>query len=150
MLNRVNALMIGLLLSVSAAAGVYKWVDAQGNVHYSDKPQGQAAEKVHIESRPTDPARVSAERQASQEQAQQHTEQREELRQAKKEQKTEAADEARKNAANCTKARERRERYQTAHRLYKPLPDGERQYLSDEEIDKARADADAEVAKWCN
>ncbi len=150
MLNKATVFLLGLLLSAGALAGVYKWVDAQGNVHYSDKPQVQDAEQVEIESRPTDPARVSAQREALQEQAQEHSQQRAEQRQAKKEQEAESADEAEKRAAACTKARERRERYQTAHRLYKPLPDGERQYLTDEEIDKARADADAEVAKWCN
>lgn len=150
MLNKLVTLLMGLMISAGAAAGVYRWVDAQGNVHYSDKPQSQQAEELQIQSRPTDPSRVNAQRQAMQEQAQQHAEQREEQRQAKKEQETEAADEAQKRATNCTKAKERQERYQTAHRLYKPLPDGERQYLSAEEIDKARADANAEVAKWCN
>lgn len=35
------------LLPALAAAGVYKWVDPDGTVHYSDKPQ-QGAEEVHV------------------------------------------------------------------------------------------------------
>ena len=41
----------------------------------------------------------------------------------------------------CEQAKERLQKYDTAHRLYKPGPDGKRTYLTDEETDAARADA---------
>jgi len=149
MLNRIPIAVIGLLLSASAMAGVYRWVDAQGNVHYTDKPQGQA-EKVEIESRPTDQARIAAQREASLNQASEHEESRQKQLAADKEQQAKDQDEATEKAANCTRATERLERYETAHRLYKPLEGGERQYLSDDEIDQARLDAKAERDRWCN
>lgn len=51
-MKRVTALIALLLLtafSLPALSGdtLYKWVDAQGNVHYSDKPQ-PGASKVHL------------------------------------------------------------------------------------------------------
>lgn len=40
-------LLMLAVLPVVAAAGVYKWVDADGNVHFSDTPQ-PGAEEVHV------------------------------------------------------------------------------------------------------
>ncbi len=34
-------IVVGLLLTLTAAAGVYKWTDANGKVHYSDRPVEQ-------------------------------------------------------------------------------------------------------------
>jgi hypothetical protein len=39
------AALAGLLLAGSASAGVYKWVDQDGKVHYSDKPVAGAEEQ---------------------------------------------------------------------------------------------------------
>jgi len=44
---RTYFLILLLLLSFSAYAGIYKWVDDQGKVHYSDKEQ-KGAEKVNL------------------------------------------------------------------------------------------------------
>ena len=41
-------------------------------------------------------------------------------------------------------------RYTTAPRLYESLPDGGRRYLTDDEIDQARASAMDDVDAWCN
>ena len=53
-------------------------------------------------------------------------------------------------ASLCESARDRLERYETAHRLYRPLEDGEREYLSDEELDAERAAARQSVDEWCD
>jgi hypothetical protein len=50
---------------------------------------------------------------------------------------------------NCAAARERADRYKVSQRLFRTLPNGEREYLSDAELDEARAKADADVANWC-
>ena len=42
------------------------------------------------------------------------------------------------------------ESYNNSRRLYREQPDGSRRYLSDEELDKARADAGNAVDEWCN
>ncbi len=54
---RIAGVIIGLwVLSVPAAESIYKWVDEDGNVHFSDHPPRQAikAEKLPIESTPSD------------------------------------------------------------------------------------------------
>jgi hypothetical protein len=53
-------------------------------------------------------------------------------------------------AENCRVARDRLSRYSEAHRLYRPGPDGEREYLTSEEIDAERAEAISSVGKWCD
>lgn len=48
-MNGKIVLLASLLLSGSASAAVYKWVDEQGNVHYGDLPPGQVpAETVKL------------------------------------------------------------------------------------------------------
>ena len=51
---------------------------------------------------------------------------------------------------NCGYARQMQERYSTAHRLYRTGADGERVYLSDEELSAARTKAESDVAAWCD
>ena len=47
-------LIAGLgLAEGTAIAGVYKWVDEQGQVHYGERPEGQDAEKMTIRSNET-------------------------------------------------------------------------------------------------
>ncbi|MDE1463144.1 DUF4124 domain-containing protein [Spartinivicinus poritis] len=49
--------LILLLVAVPAMSELYKWVDKQGNVHYSDKPPANAqqqSEKVEVKVQNTD------------------------------------------------------------------------------------------------
>ncbi len=39
-------LLVSCLLSVAGADSIYKWVDAQGNVHYGDEPGQSSAQKM--------------------------------------------------------------------------------------------------------
>ncbi len=39
-------LIVSCILGVASAAGIYKWVDSQGVVHYGDEPGQSSAEKM--------------------------------------------------------------------------------------------------------
>lgn len=39
---RSHLILLALLLALPASAGVYKWTDAQGRIHYSDSPPAAA------------------------------------------------------------------------------------------------------------
>ena len=52
--------------------------------------------------------------------------------------------------ANCKASRDRVAKYSTAMRLYRPGPNGERVYLTSEELDVERADAQRAVDQWCS
>jgi hypothetical protein len=60
-----------------------------------------------------------------------------------------AAERTAERAKNCGLARERVEKYSISHRLYRDKGDGEREYLTDGEMDEAKARAAADVATWC-
>jgi len=47
------ALILFTCLSVSAYAEVYKWVDADGKVHYGDRPNSSGAREIKVETAPS-------------------------------------------------------------------------------------------------
>jgi hypothetical protein len=140
----VTSVLITLALAAPAVAGdIYKSVNAQGVVTYSDTPPYPGAKPLDIRSRPTDPDVVAAERaelmgtrgeQSPPEQAEAAPD-------------TEA--QAAQRAEQCRLARERAAKYANAQRLYEPLPDGGRRYLTDEELDQARDEARQAIVRFC-
>ena len=56
---------------------------------------------------------------------------------------------AKDKAERCTKARERYDSYMNSQRLYEELPNKERRYLTDAELDTARAAAKASMDTLC-
>jgi len=145
---RISVLIVLAAMAGAPAAAVFRWVDADGQVHYSDTPV-RDAERIEIESRPTDPERVRArEEQAAALRAERQLRASQQTEDAAA-QASDAERVAAERAANCASARQRLANYETAHRLYRPLADGEREYLSDEELDTARAEARLSVEEWC-
>jgi hypothetical protein len=145
---RISVLIVLAAWAGAPAAAVFRWVDADGQVHYSDTPD-RDAEQIEIESRPTDPERVRAREQQA---AALRAERQLRAGQQAEDAAAQAGDAERiaaERAANCESARQRLATYETAHRLYRPLADGEREYLSDEELDAARTEARLSVEEWC-
>jgi len=132
----------------SASAQVYRWVDENGRVHYSDKPVGDKATTVDIKTGPT-PAPVNRkglDRKARTEKylrARKH--ERDEIDRQQKEKKRLKAERKRK----CAAAKKEYKRQVTALALYYKNKDGTRTYLEDEERQKAEAAAKADIKKWC-
>jgi len=136
-------LALTLLAVPLLAAEVYRSVDAQGRVVYSDRP-GPDAELVHVATAPpsTPPPQT---RSASPPAEPGADDLQGEVREERSPQELAAERER-----NCEVAQERATRYHRSQRLYRALPNGEREYLSDAELDAARAKADADVAAWCD
>ncbi len=138
--------LVSLLLSASAAAGVYKWVDTDGRVHYSDKPPATKAELLDIETERTDPQRVAARVQASQpastpaDTVVADESERERLEREQKIQRDE----------NCARARKALDSLLSATRVYEPLPGGGRRYLEQAELDQKMSGARRDVDQWCD
>jgi len=148
------AVVLGLCLASLAAtadeAAVYMWVDASGQAHYSDvPPPGADTAVLPLRYHRTD-------RQALAEQTREQAElagaaqirEDQDASDAAEAEAQRAAD-LRERAENCEIAKDRLNRYLSARRLYKPLPDGERQYLTDDELDAERAAAKRSVDEWC-
>lgn len=133
-----------------ASAVVYKWVDAQGKTMYGDRPpDGVHAEVVELlgthatSSRPADNSRAAPSPTQG----------------APATQKTAAAgdDAAKKNPdtaaeqiKQCAEAQDRFKKLTEGHHLYKEGANGERQYMTSQEIDTERADAKREIDAVCS
>jgi hypothetical protein len=135
-----------IVWSAVASAVVYKWTDAQGNVHYGDQPpNGVQAEVVeglgnHISSlnAAPSPARPAAQPPAAGAPAKD------------KPFDAAAADEATAaRAKQCADAQARLKQAIEGRHLYKAGPNGERDYLTSDQIDAERADAKKEVDTVC-
>jgi len=148
---RSFAFCMALALSaVASAAAVYKWVDPDGRVHYSDVPPSDKATLVDIiVSHPSSQERSStpstSARPASTVPAQDQGKQKADQAVAQEVN----TDLAKANAKKCSEAKERYRVAIESHRLYKLGPNGERQYLSDSELSQARMNARRDLDDSC-
>jgi hypothetical protein len=138
-----------LLLPVGAlAAEIYRSVDANGRVVYSDLPDG-TAERVTINvpepSAPGERAAASRADDSESAPAASAAPPGAEIPRPSTPEEI-AADRTR----NCDYARQMQTTYSSSHRLYRNGADGERVYLSDAELSEARAKAESDVATWCD
>jgi hypothetical protein len=125
---------------------VYRSVDADGNVVYSDRPPSDARQSVKVTVAVTTPtSRTPLARPTPPAAPAEAGEPDEAVSRA-----AEEAQRAEDRERNCALARERNTRYENSRRLYRELPDGEREYLDDAEIDAAKARARADVEQWCS
>jgi hypothetical protein len=144
-----RVLLFATLLAWSTMSGavVYKWVDAQGKVHYGDSPpDGVHAEVVEIlgsrsaNSAPAEsaspPPNSSTASNAS------HSDDHDK--------KVIQDDVAQTREKQCADAQERYKKLIEGRRIYKTGADGERQYLTSDEIDSERLNAKHDVDTICN
>lgn len=136
------------LCSAAFAADIYKWVDADGNVHYGDKPAGDHPERLNIDSRPTDEARVQQQTQAR---AEARTQRREAEAAAAAEgpSEEEKRAEAQQRAERCQSARSTMQSFVTSRRLYREDESGERVYMDEAETQAARQRVEDQIDQYC-
>jgi hypothetical protein len=116
---------------------VYKSVDAQGHVTYSDRPNSTGAQKTDVAIQQADPAeaaRLAKERQML----------KAEDDQRKKQEATDNKNKAQQDhdkQVKCQAARDQYNSLKDVARMYKLDADGNRTYLSDSEADAKRETA---------
>lgn len=146
----VCALSAGLVVASAAHADVFKYVDENGNVMYTDRPSLLPAERLNIRSQRTDVVELDERT----EQENQATAQRNQARQQSSQNASAQRKDAEQNAASkaelCAKARQDYLARMNAQRLYEEQPNGERRYLTSEEIDATRATAKKAMDDLCN
>lgn len=125
-------LLFALLVCGTAAAqtaAMYRTVSPDGTVTFSDVPLSDQSMLISVLVR-SGAASDDAQNAAAQ---------------------SSAANEslAAQMAENCTRAQEQQRSVANSTRLYRVLPSGERQFLTDAEIEQARERAAADVAQWC-
>ncbi len=136
-----------LIATPLVASEVYRSFDADGNVVYSDRPDSPDAEPIRViaptpvvaasgtgaDARPQPPAPEDSQPFGAEIVTGPTAEEERELR-----------------AHNCEIARERQQLYSMSRRLFRTLPDGEREYLSEDEMAQARDTAARDVQAWCD
>lgn len=153
----MRAISIASLCAIAFAANgafadtVFKSVDESGQVIYSDRPSvGGQNESLEIDIRRSNAQTVVVKKSADEQiAAAAAIRENHEAEDAASEAQM-AAEVAERRQSNCTAAKSRQEKYVTNRKLYKPLANGEREYLSDDELDAARADAARTVEEWCS
>jgi hypothetical protein len=140
-----------LVIGVSAEAGeVYKEKDAKGNTVYTDRPEALPAERMNVKTQQTDTAeakkRYDAEMQNYAASGKAPPAGAESPADRAKAADLTADDKAKR----CKDARDRYQQYMGAQHLYEQgAKEGERRFLSDAEMESARANAKKVMDEFC-
>ena len=144
-------ILSALILALSAAspmagAAIYKWVDSEGNTHYTASPPPDDVESKKIQAPPavdTEGAQkwLDGQQKQSQRSAEQQT--------GEKKQATESAQEQADKAEKCASARKRLTSYQRP-RVNEIKADGSRRVVPEEERQAEIKKAQDYIQQLCN
>jgi len=153
---RLVPLAFCLLVSL-AWADVYKWTDENGKVHYSDQPPPSSATKTENikpgkrpaqAQAPTGDAKPAAGPKSTAEQEMEFRKRRlQEAEAEAKAQKDAQAEEEKKR--NCKRAQDQVAAMERGGRITRYGPNGEQQFLTDDEIAKQLVEAKKTADSWC-
>lgn len=140
-------LCLALFICFDAGAEVYKWIDKDGHTHYGEKPEGNDASVVPIESTP-----------GPDENTEMHNKEREKLlkiyeeeREMKEEKKQQEEKEAKELRGKCAELEnELKDMKQAGVVFYDLDENGERKYLSDKELAARISKLQAQYDEHCN
>ncbi len=142
------SIMVILLIALPLQAEIYRWTDAAGKVHFSDKPVSDKAKEVKIKVSPANPqspqdiqnrkSRTEQYLRGRQEERAEQDKKIKEKKKLKKEQKR-----------KCKNAQREHLRIVRSRTIYYKGENGARNYIGDDERTKIIARAKAEVKKWC-
>ena len=135
----------------SANAGVYKWTDKDGNVHYGDQPvlQQKATEldiNTDINTKPDSGFSVSSDKKKARDQLLEEFKEDREARSKKRNDKRVAKKKLKKQ---CARARDGLKRHREASAVYKLNSKGERVFYSKEKRAKNERAFKKAIKKHC-
>lgn len=149
-----GVVMAALLSPAAAFADIYKWVDANGQVHFGDAaPKDGRTRVTTLVKDKQDDAVVavtpSTSSQDLQYRQQRLSEQLREERMKREEAANREAERKQEQQARCEYAKNRIQHLKTVNVFYDVNPDGTTRYLSENEGDKLRKQADAFYQQHC-
>lgn len=149
---RILSAACGALLAVTCLAAsadqMYKWVDKDGHVHYSQTPPpttGVQAQSVNIGAPPPDPVTLQNEQNL----AKQLSDKDKQQQDAAQKQQQDAQKQAQQKK-NCDALRERLVVLTQSRRPATVDAQGNINYLSDDDIQKQEKDLNDQIAKECS
>ncbi|GEM_PF-1399671 len=149
---RAALLALGLMVTVTAVADVYKWTDADGVTHYTDRPPPPTGHLVSVTPTGSPATARAAAPTVAAAPAEPSTAiptpppDPETLSRLKR---AVATDLATRDEKACQEAETRYRAVIGARHLYRDGPEGERTFLSDAQADAARVDARRDVEELC-
>ncbi len=140
-----------LLMASPAHAQLYKWVDEQGKVHYSDQPPSGKAKSESTLNIPTQPGAASSPDSSKSWQEKELDFQKRKTSAAEAEAKKQKAEqEAKTKRENCEKAKNQLSQLESIAPVYTYDEKVGRTYLNEAQRAEAIAQARKSVAEWCN
>lgn len=145
------ALSSALLLMTSPAyAQLYKWVDEQGNVHYSDQPaEGKTKSKSKLEIPNQPGAANSADSSQTWQEKELEFQKRKSSAAANEAKKQKEAQEAKTKLENCESAKQNLSRLENVAPVYTFNEKNGRTYLNEAQRAEAITQARKSVTDWC-
>jgi len=145
-MKRLIVIGLACVLSPVAVAQLYKYVDKDGKVHYTDQPPSSVDPKtMKVQSAPTPgavPEKSALERAKDEEKAK-----------AKGKEDPKKAEQMAKEAAakkeRCASSTARFQQFSEGGRIYKVLPSGERAFMEDSEMEAERDKAKKVMDESC-
>lgn len=150
MLRITTLFALSLIAAGISHADVYRYVDKNGNVQYTDKPEQLPAELLaKLKSQRTDNSaladRVAADLKARDAVAKTQDAASKEAAEKAKAAATTAAD----KADRCTRARNQYANVSQTGRVYTVDDKGERVYMDDAQLEASRVTAKEQMDTWC-
>ena len=142
--------LFAALIAWSGMSGavVYKWVDAQGKLQYGDRPpdgvHAEVVEMIGNHAARNSPARAETAAPTASAAAKKPGTTDDPTKKAVEDDVTQTREK------QCADAQDRYKKLIEGRRLYKPGANGERQYLTSDEIDAERVNAKREADEICN
>ena len=165
MKKTVIAILVIGLLPVLAQADLYKWKDKQGRINYTDTPPPADIKADNLKAKPAvpnTPAVVAKEvGKDGKENAKEGEKKddsklddaaakRQKIAEEQKKLDAEKAEDAKLKEANCKTAKQNMASLANGGRIYRTKNNGEREYMTDQDINNGRKSAQQEVNKYCN
>lgn len=151
----VVGLVLAGLAAVASAETVYKWVDSNGQIYYTDLPPRQSDAKIlgvfHEETGVVNEGEPAGDEGADGETtASPPADETPPPGASNDTVATVQADAANARFRQCKFAQERYKTYIESRRLFRQTPDGKREYLTDQELTEARVRAKQSVDEYCD
>jgi len=149
-MRNLICVLLSFLVSMVAQAQVYKWVDQNGKIQYSDQPPPSSAvqneKKLGIKSSPSSVLSSDDSKSKDLSTDKQEFDKR---RQEKKEKETQQQAEAEENKKKCIDAQGRQKIYMESPRLTVPDGKGGIVYVDDDARQNQIDDAAKAIATYC-
>lgn len=151
--NKLLAAILIFLIALPAYSEIFKWVDAQGNAHFSDKPvDEQSSTQIYV----AEPEKMKSENSDSAQNQESRDERRRRLADAmqedrlkKKEEKTKQREQEAELNKKCIYAKDQLRQYEDSGYLYRLDKEGNRVIMSDEHRTSTINNLRGQIKKHC-